>query len=133
MIILLLVVMVLAAITGMTAGGLFGPTLARQFGDVHELLGTVIQILAIVHVAGVLVDWFLTGDNLIAAMIGGRKPVLAEEPAAAMQTGGARDARGGSVWLGLAIAVPLVVFGGWLFDRIDPLNPPSRLETQQHD
>ena len=78
-----------------------------------------------VHVLGVLVDWFLTGDNLIAAMINGRKrvePMIVDESVA---TASPRDARGGSIWLALVISVPLVLLGGWLYGQLDPTAPPA--------
>jgi hypothetical protein len=47
-------------------------------GEVHELLGNVMIALAIVHVAGVAVDWFLTRENLVKAMINGCQHLPAE-------------------------------------------------------
>ena len=125
MVLVLLAVVLLAALTGMAADGLFGPALARPVGGVHEALGSLIQVLVVVHVLGVLVDWFLTGDNLIAAMINGRKrvePMIVDESVA---TASPRDARGGSIWLALVISVPLVLLGGWLYGQLDPTAPPA--------
>ena len=86
-------------------------------------VGSLIQIMILVHIAGVLVEWLLTRDNLVAAMIGGRKPVDVEIVDESVASNAPRDARGGSVWLALAVAIPLVALGGWLFTQLDPTVP----------
>ncbi|MEK9662086.1 MAG: cytochrome b/b6 domain-containing protein, partial [Alphaproteobacteria bacterium] len=130
MVVALLVVVGLCAFTGMEAGGLLGPGPAGVAEEVHEALGSLIQIMIFVHFAGVLVDWLLTGDNLIAAMISGRKRVPGTRPG---DGAAPRDARGGNVWLALALAIPLVVFGGWLFATIDPSTHQPRQESHERD
>jgi len=47
--------------------------------DIHEVLGTAMQILVGLHIAGVIVDQLLTGDNLIRAMVSGTKELTAED------------------------------------------------------
>ena len=37
--------------------------------------------LIVVHILGVAVEWFLTGDNLVKAMVTGRKKLPAETAA----------------------------------------------------
>jgi cytochrome b len=133
MIVALLAVVLLTAATGMTAGGLLGPALARPAEEVHEALGSLLQILIAVHVVGVLVDWFLTGDNLIAAMIGGRKRAEAAIVDESGASTGARDARGGAVWLALLVAAPLVLFGGWLYGVLDPASAPATTADGERD
>lgn len=130
MVVALLAIVALTAFTGMVADGMLGPGVAGAAEEVHEALGSLIQIMILVHVAGVLVDWLLTGDNLIAAMINGRKrvPVAQQD-----DTPPPRDARGGSIWLALAVAVPLAVFGGWLFTTLDPSTRPAETETHERD
>lgn len=123
MVVALLAVVMLTAFTGMVAGGLLGPGPAKSAEDVHEALGSLLQLMIIVHIAGVLVDWLLTRDNLIRAMINGRKPIEADRTGEIVSSGPLRDARGGSIWLALAIAIPLAVFGGWLFLQTGPANP----------
>ena len=61
----------------------------------------------VLNVGAVLLDWALTRDNLVRAMIDGTKAVSPTEPAA--------PARGGSVWLAAAIAAPLAALGFYMF------------------
>jgi cytochrome b len=129
----LLAIALFASMTGVVSGGLLGQATAEAAEEVHEALGSLIQVMIVVHIAGVLVDWLLTGDNLVAAMISGRKPV---EPAVvdeSVATGSPRDARGGPIWLALAVAVPLVLLGGWLHAQIDPAAPRPESEYRQRD
>lgn len=133
MVVALLAVVLFATATGLVVQGLLGPGAGKAAEEVHEAIGSLIQIMIVVHVAGVLIDWLLTGDNLIAAMIGGRKhvvPVRVDESAA---TDTPRDARGGNVWLALAIALPLALGGVWLFGQVDPAARPGDRESGSHD
>jgi cytochrome b len=62
-------------------------------GDAHELFGNIMIALVIVHVAGIAADWLLTRENLVKAMINGRKPLPAEISARERPlVGGARAA-----------------------------------------
>lgn len=54
---------------------------SRDAGELHEMLGSLIMILAGIHVAAVFLHWLLTGDNLIRAMVTGRKQLPAAEAA----------------------------------------------------
>jgi cytochrome b len=47
-------------------------------GEVHEVLGNLMIALVVVHVAGVAAEWLLTRENIVKAMINGRKPLPAE-------------------------------------------------------
>ncbi len=125
MVVALLAVVLLTVATGLVAGGLLGPGLAKAAEEVHEALGSLIELMILVHIAGVLVDWWLTRDNLIVAMVTGRKPVESEIIDESVASTQARDARGGSVWLALLVAVPLIFLGGWLYTQIDPAAPRS--------
>ena len=44
-----------------------------------------------------------------------------------------RDARGGNVWLALAVAIPLAALGGWLFTHLDPTVPRPESEHSHSD
>lgn len=133
MVVALLAIVFAAALTGLVSGGLFGPGPAKAGEEIHEALGSLLQIMILVHVAGVLLDWLLTGDNLVAAMIGGRKRVECEFVDESAATNAPRDARGGNIWLALAIAVPLIVLGGWLYGQIDPSAPRAQSGEQDDD
>jgi len=116
-VVVLLVLTFVTAISGAITGGLLGPAPAHSAKDLHEAIASLLQIMVFVHVAGVLIDWALTRDNLVAAMWHGRKQVATDEAAA--------DARGGSVWLAVAIAVPLLVLGGVILNQIDLVAAPG--------
>jgi cytochrome b len=88
-----MIALLLVTLTGMTVTGLFAagrraagpfayllsPSLARQLGGIHQLLSSLLIGLLALHVAGVLADWLLTRENLVKAMITGRKRLNAPE------------------------------------------------------
>ena len=115
---ILLLLTFVTAVTGVIRGGLIGGDWARSVSEFHEAVGSLLQFLVFVHIGGVLVDWALTRDNLIAAMWHGRKRI--DEASAAL------DARGGGVWLATVIAVPLMFVGAYILTQIDLTEPPSR-------
>jgi cytochrome b len=97
MVILMLIVLLITVVTGLFSGeegeasGLFLPLIATPgsegLGEVHEVFANIIVILAVIHVCAVLLDWWLTRENLVSAMISGSKQLdetsaLAEKPAA---------------------------------------------------
>jgi cytochrome b len=49
---------------------------SRSWGEIHQTLGTLIMILAGVHVAAVLGHWLFARENLVRAMVTGRKRIL---------------------------------------------------------
>lgn len=115
-VLLLLGLTLAVAITGMLGAarepgalleGVIDRTRSRELRHLHETLANLLVILAFVHVAAVLLDWVLTRDNLVRAMIVGTKTVSPEEKA--------EPARGGGIWLGLAVAVPFAVLGAVMF------------------
>lgn len=63
------------AIEGGPLAHLISPSTADTLGDVHEMFANLLIALIVIHVLGVLVDWLLTGDNLVRAMITGEKPL----------------------------------------------------------
>jgi cytochrome b len=52
---------------------------AHQIGGLHQFISNLMIGLVALHVAGVLADWLLTRDNLVKAMITGRKSLSTEE------------------------------------------------------
>lgn len=80
-------------------------------GDFHEPLVWLLYAMIAAHIAAVFVDWFLTGDNLIAAMITGRKHGA---------YGGPEERALASRRRFLLAIVPVAALGAWLFAGIDP-------------
>ncbi len=117
-VLVLLALTLLAATTGVLTGGLLGSATARAVDGIHELFGSLLQLMVFIHIAGVIVDWVLTRDNIVAAMWHGRKRIE--------DTSSAVSARGGSVLLAAVIAVPLIVFGGYVMTQIDLTAAPGR-------
>ncbi len=72
---------------------------AKVAEGIHEILANILMLLVIFHVLGVLTDWLLTRDNIIRAMITGRKKIEDE---------GAEDARGGHWLMASVVALPLI-------------------------
>src|SRR5512133_3410581 len=83
MVVFLLVVLAANVITGLLSGeergpgGLLLPLIAAPgeegLGGIHEVLANVIVVLAFLHILGVAADWLLTRENLLRAMITGKK------------------------------------------------------------
>lgn len=123
-VLILLLLTFLTALSGLLSGGLAGPSTAEAASDLHEFFGSLLQFMVIIHIAGVLIDWALTRDNLIAAMWHGRKTVDAASSAT--------DARAGSGALAAIFAVLAVVLGGYLLSQIDLTGAPgdSRAESE---
>ena len=87
MIMVMLVALTAAAITGVFASGRHAAgaladvvpvDLTALAGDIHEFLGNFMIALVIVHIAGVAVDWLLTRENIVKSMVNGRKHLPAE-------------------------------------------------------
>ena len=115
MVVLLLLFLLAITVTGMVGAarepgallnGLIDPTVSRSVRHIHELLANILYFLVALHILGVVADWILTGDNLIRAMVNGRKPV--EEGTVAA------DARGGSLAAAAVVVAILAVLGVFL-------------------
>src|SRR5262245_9115253 len=125
-----MIVVMLVALAGMVTTGVFASSrhaagaladlvpvgLTAIAAEVHEFLGNVMIGLVIVHVAGVAVDWFLTRENIVKAMINGRKPLPAEAAVRERPlVGGGRAALVGIVCL--AVVAGLIVATDYSLDR----------------
>ena len=85
MIILMLLCLVLASLTGFAVYGIeegAGPlamlagssgALEEVFEETHELFANLVLLLVVIHVAGVAVESLIHKDNLVKAMFTGRK------------------------------------------------------------
>ncbi len=87
-----MIAILLATLATMTATGLFAlsrratgpfahflsPSIAQLAANIHVLTSNLLIGFIVVHVAGVAADWFLTGENLVKAMITGRKRLSLE-------------------------------------------------------
>jgi cytochrome b len=112
MIVALLIMVFLAAVTGLFAGddeargpyaGLLGGA-GDALGKLHETLADLLIPLILLHLAGALVHWLLSGDNVIRAMIDGGKQL--EDSAAALEPPLVRP------WRAIVVIVLVVVLGG---------------------
>ncbi len=86
----LLATLIAMILTGVFAAGrraagpfahLLPPSFSHTLGQIHGLISNLLIGLLALHVAGVLTDWLLTRDNLVKAMITGRKKLSAAEAA----------------------------------------------------
>ena len=107
MIIVMLVVLTATTLSGvvMVSKG------AGWLEDIHEALGRFMQILVLVHIAGVFVDQLLTGENIIKAMITGHKELAEDTVQQEVPVVG--------VWKAFVFAVLAVIGGVYLFQQID--------------
>ncbi len=112
MIVALLIIVFLAAATGLLAGddeacgpyaGLLGGA-GDALGKLHETLADLLIPLILLHLAGALVHWLLSGDNVIRAMIDGGKQL--EDSAAALEPPLVRP------WRAIVVIVLVVLLGG---------------------
>lgn len=112
MVVLMLLTLWAVVLTGLVAAGArpgalldpFVPNFLREiFEEIHGGVSNFMLLLVLLHIFGVVMDWLLTGDNLIAAMVTGIKKVEDDMDAA--------DARGGSTVLGLLIALGCLIVG----------------------
>ena len=98
---------------------LMGGSGARLMGELHSLLSSVLIAFIIVHIGGVLVEWLLSGENLIRAMLNGRKRLpeaeAATEPAPA------------PIWRAAVLLVVAAAFGLWLAFSTDYARTDSTL------
>ena len=90
-----MIALLLSTLVGMIVSGLFaagrraaGPLAASiplptavLLRDLHSLISDFLIALIVLHILGVVVEWFLTGDNLVKAMVTGRKKLPAETAA----------------------------------------------------
>jgi cytochrome b len=83
--------------------GLLGGA-GAALGELHEALAELLIPLIALHVAGVLVHWMLSGDNVIRAMIDGEKEL--EASVAALEPPLARP------WRAIVVAALVVLLGG---------------------
>jgi cytochrome b len=120
MIVLLLLFLSITVGAGLFAGGpaeaggkgasgpfaaLVSRGLAETLSGVHAVFANLMIALIVLHVLGVLIDWLLTGDNIVRAMITGRKHLAGAETSAGI--GGSRVALAIPL---LAAAIALVVY-----------------------
>lgn len=107
MIVLMLVVLMASALTGLT----MVTTGAGWLEDIHEALGSSMQILVLVHIAGVVVDRVLTGDKIVKAMITGHKDLSEDVAKSEPQVAGLGKA--------LVFALLVLIGGVYLFQQTD--------------
>ncbi len=135
MILLMLAILGLVVATGLLTEGATGgagilstllpPTLIGPIGWIHGTLGFAIIWLAAFHLAGVLLESLLLRDNLVGAMITGRKRV--RSPALA-------DARAAPPWRALPLLLLLALLGAWMISgtRLPATSPPHSAASLAH-
>lgn len=114
MVLLMLVTLLLIVLTGMMGAVAEGASIpfldgfpraiARAMKGVHEFLGNTMMVLVSIHLVGVIVEWGLTRDNLVRAMVDGTKEARK----------GDRPALAVGVWRALLLAVLSFSFAAYL-------------------
>lgn len=96
----ILALLALAALTTLTGWANYNELAGEWAEELHEALAAGMLVLVLVHVAAVVASSKLHHENLVAAMVHGRKPVPPQE--------GIRRA-----WRGLAAIMLVAVLGFW--------------------
>jgi cytochrome b len=98
--------------------------------ELHETAGNLIIILAAIHVAGVIADSVLTGDNLVMGMITGRKRHAEGMPDAGPEVPPMRAA-----WRSLGAAALTAIVTVFSFTQSQALKwaPPMEHEMEEHE
>lgn len=96
----ILALLALAGLATATGWATYNEIGGELFEDVHEALATLMLAIVVVHVLAVVVSSKLHRENLVGAMVHGRKPVPASE--------GIR-----APWRGVAVVLLAAVLGFW--------------------
>lgn len=102
-----MIVILLLFVTGAAVTGLLG----GFWRGLHPLFGNLLILLVLLHIAGVVVDMLLSRDNIVRAMITGRKKLddataLNEPPLIGW-------------WRAVVLALMIAAAGGYLYGKID--------------
>jgi cytochrome b len=118
MVVALLAVALVTATTGLFSatrrgqGGPFAGLLGDEgLGDIHETLGNLAIFLVILHLCGVALHYLVARDNIIGAMITGRKRLDAATAAA--------EAPVVSPWRAFIPAALAIALGAYLWSQAD--------------
>ncbi|MBI1779507.1 MAG: cytochrome b/b6 domain-containing protein [Proteobacteria bacterium] len=121
-----MIVTLIGALALMVATGLFasdrrasGPfayllskTASNTIGDIHQLISDVLIGLIALHVLGIATHWYLSGENLVASMLHGRKRLPSTEAGRERPLApGYRAVVLGALALGLAVSIAWLT--GW--------------------
>ena len=120
MILAMLIVLVCTAATGtfMVVANL------AWLEDVHEVLGTMMQVLVALHIGGVIVEQVLTREKLVQAMVSGSKE-LSEDQAR-------QETPSVPVWRSLVLVVLVVWMGVSVYDQTDYGTAVSSFAQKEH-
>jgi cytochrome b len=116
MVVTLLVMTLVTATTGLfsaTRRGQSGPFVGliggQGLGDIHGTLGNLMIFLVILHLCGVALHYLTARDNIVGAMITGRKRLAAE--------GAASEPALVSLWRAVLPAVLAAMLGAYLWSQ----------------
>ena len=66
-------ILILVSLLATAGTGVLTLHFGKMFGDMHESFASLNLVMVLIHIAGVLLTSVLHGENLVAAMISGRK------------------------------------------------------------
>jgi cytochrome b len=119
-----LALLALAVLTAATGWANYNELSGEWLEDVHEALATGMLVLVLVHIAAVVISSRLHRENLVAAMIHGRKPVPPRE--------GIR-----APWRSIAAVLLAAVLGFWWMQwqsaPVDIVSGTSTLEAGEDE
>ena len=121
MIFLMLVALTVSALSGvlMVVEG------ATWLEDIHEAIGSFMQILVFVHIGGVFVEQLLSGEKIVVAMITGRKEMSKEAATREVPAAGGAKA--------LIFAILVVIGATYLFQQVGYSEKVSAFATSDED
>jgi cytochrome b len=118
MIILVLAIVAATSITGLLGG---------PWRDLHGALGNLVILLVVLHLFGVVVDTLLTRDNIVLAMITGRKMLD--------DTLAAREPPLVGTWRAVVLGLLIAAAGGYVYGKIDwpALRSEQGMQSEEGD
>jgi cytochrome b len=127
---LLLILSALLVITGLFSngehnGGPFAGLYGLDLGEAHELIFRLLQIVVVLHLAGVAIESVKARDALVPAMITGFKSRRGDEAGA-----NAQRAKSGMLLVALAAALTL---SAWLMASPPSHVAPTAIEHENDD
>jgi len=121
----LMILVMLAVLVGSAATGTFMVVANLAWlEDVHEVLGSTMQVLVALHIGGVIVEQLLTRQKLVQAMVNGSKELPADQAR--------HETSLVPVWRSLVLVVLVILMGVSVYDQTNYGTAVSNFSENEH-